>query len=125
MGCLTLRSTATVMVLSILLLFTTPILVLRKFLSTVSIVLTFYSAPRFTTVSTAIFLLCFYSLFLSQDSLQTGNILPQSANAHRIFQRRDRVSEFQLLQTLLILLDTSLEITLGEILQAIVKIDLL
>src|SRR5262245_39816979 len=47
MGCFTFRSTATVMVLSILLLFTTPILVLRKFLSTIFLAFCFYYG-RFT-----------------------------------------------------------------------------
>jgi len=69
--------------------------------------------------------LCFYGRFFGQGRLQTGDILPQRTDAHRILQRGDGMRELQLLQPLLILLYPGLQVVLIEILQAIQEIDLL
>jgi hypothetical protein len=93
------------MVLLILLLFTTPILVLRKFLSTI--------------------LLAFSIINLVQLRLQPGDILSQRTNAHRILQRRYRMRELELLQPQLIFLNPGLQIRLIQVPHAVDKIDFL
>src|SRR5258708_3025647 len=124
MGCFTFLSTVTVMLFSILLLFTTPILVLRKFLSTIVLAFSFFIISRnLHGPVTANFYSLPFNSFLSQGRFQPRYILSQGANAHRVFQRRNSVCEFQLLQTQFIFLDARFQIRYIQILQALYKIN--
>src|SRR5436190_13917200 len=100
MGCFTFLSTATVIVFVILLPVTTPILVLRKFLSAI-----FYFSFEFRVQSSkstndcelpTVNRLCFEFFFL-QFRFQTSNITAEISNCHWTFQWRNGMSKLQFL----------------------------
>ena len=109
------------MVLVILLLLTTPVLVLRNFLSDIFDLLTFPAA--FT--ASDLFMVRLWLLPLVQFRLQPGNILAQLPEGHGILQRGDAVCELDLFQAQLILTDTRLEVLFIHPGQARQKIGLL
>src|SRR5687767_13899307 len=108
---------ATVMVLSILLLVTTPILSFLRFLVSVVCV------PCCCSAIFQLFITRLYTqLLLFKFGFQTSQLSSQVPDAHWIFQRRDSVSELKLLQTDLIFFDSSLEVLLVQSLDAFFKI---
>jgi hypothetical protein len=106
----------------ILLLLTTPVFVLRNFLSDIFDLLTF---PAVVHSLNFLLMVRLPLVPLSQFRFQPGNILTKLPHTHRILQWRNTVSKLQLFQTLLVFLYPRFEVLHVHTREAVQKFYLL